>query len=264
MNQIDRSWFKIDSQSKAPLYYEIKRNLLELIDSGKLSPGDVLPAESELGQCYGVNRLTVRQAVGELVNEGLLRRERGRGTFVCPPKPTHAMLRTAGFSERMREEGRQPSSQVLGFAVVAASAKVADHLRIERGAPVYELKRLRVADEEPQLLETTYLPCALFPGLEGVDFGRESLYSTLDSRFGCRVVAADMVFEPILLTRYEAQLLKVKPGVPAQLLELVAYDQHGARVEYNKSVVRGEAARLMFHVRRQIWNEQESMIEWIP
>lgn len=263
MSQLDRSWFKIDAQSKAPLYYEIKRNLHELIDSGKLSPGDLLPGESELGQCYGVNRLTVRQAVGELVNEGLLRRERGRGTFVCPPKPTHAMLRTTGFSERMREEGRQPSSQVLKFAVVEASAKIAGLLHLEPGAQVYELSRLRVADGKPQLLETTHLPYALFPGLEDVDFGRESLYSMLDSRFGCRIIAADMVFEPILLTRYEAQLFKAKPNTPAQLLELVAYNQHGVRVEYNKSIVRGDAARLLFHVRRQIWNEQESMIEWI-
>lgn len=263
MSGFDRSWFKIDAHSKAPLYYQIKLNLHELIDSGRFAPGDMLPAESELGEYYGVNRLTVRQAVGELVSEGLLRRERGRGTFVSPPKTTHAMLRTAGFSERMRDEGRRPSNQVISFSVIPASARVAEQLHIEPGAHVYQLTRLRSADGEPQMLETTHLPYAMFPGLESVDFGHESLYSTLDNRFGCRVLAADMVFEPLLLTGYEAELLKTKANTAAQLLELVAYDQHGARVEYNRSIVRGDKARLLFHVRRQIWNEQESMIEWV-
>ncbi|MFN8485219.1 MAG: GntR family transcriptional regulator [Anaerolineae bacterium] len=263
MPQYERSWFKLDSHSKAPLYYQIKANLHELIDSGRLAPGDLLPAESELGEYYGVNRLTVRQAVGELVSEGLLRRERGRGTFVCPPKTTHAMLRSAGFSERMRDEGRQPSNQVISFEVVPASAKVAEQLQIEPGALVYQLTRLRLADDEPQMLETAYLPHGRFAGMETLDFGKASLYSTLDRRFGCRVIAADMVFEPILLTGYEAELLRTKPNTPAQLLELVAYDQNGDRVEYNKSIMRGDKARLLFHVRRQIWNEQETMIEWL-
>ena len=264
MAQVDRSWFKLDANSKAPLYYQIKANLHELIDNGRLAAGDLLPAESELGEYYGVNRLTVRQAMSELVSEGLLRRERGRGTFVSPPKATLAMLRTTGFSERMRDEGRRPSNQVIRFEVIPASAKIAENLHLEPGALVYQLTRVRSADDEPQMLETTHLPYALFPGLEAIDFGRESLYSTLDERFGCRVIAADMVFEPILLTSYEANLLRTRANTPAQLLELVAYDQHGVRVEYNKSVVRGDKARLLFQVRRQIWNEQESMIEWVP
>ena len=263
MPQVDRSWFKLDAHSKAPLYYQIKANLQELIDGGHLAPGDLLPSESELGEYYSVNRLTVRQAVGELVSKGLLRRERGRGTFVSPPKTTHAMLRTTGFSERMREEGRRPSNQVISFEVIPASAKVAEYLHLKPGDLVYQLTRLRSADDEPQMLETTHLPHALFPGLDTIDFEQASLYNTLDQQFDCRVIAADMGFEPILLTAYEAKLLKTRANTPAQRLELVAYDQNGVRVEYNKSIVRGDKARLLFHVRRQIRNEQESMIEWV-
>jgi DNA-binding GntR family transcriptional regulator len=262
MSPIDKSWFKINHQSAMPLYYQIKQSLLEIVESGKFTPGDILPAESEMGEYYGVSRLTVRQAVGELVREGVLVRERGRGTFVARPKTTHSMVRTSGFSERIREAGRVPSSQVLSYEIISAPASVAENLQIAEGLPIYKLVRLRSVDGEPQLIETTHLPQAMFPGMENVDFSQTSLYSTLAERFDCLVIAADEVFEPILVTSYEAGLLGTKTRSAALLLEIVAYDQYGNRVEYNKSVVRGDKARLLFHVRRQILNDKETRVQW--
>lgn len=262
MSPTNPSWFKINPQSALPLYYQIKQNLLELVESGKFAPGDLLPAESEMGEYYGVSRLTVRQAVGELVREGVLLRERGRGTFVASPKTTHAMLRSSGFSERIRETGQTPSSRVLSYEVVPAPASVAEYLQIPEGAPVYKLTRLRSVNGEPQMIEITHLPRDRYPGMEDVDFSRASLYSTLAERFGCNVVAADEIFEPVLTTTYEAELLGTKVKSAALLLEVVAYDQDGSRVEYNKSIVRGDKARLLFHVRRQIMNDQETLIQW--
>jgi GntR family transcriptional regulator len=262
MSPIERSWFKINAQSAMPLYYQIKQNLLELVESGKFTPGELLPAEGEIGEYYGVSRLTVRQAVGELVREGVLLRERGRGTFVARPKTTHSMLRTAGFSERIRESGQKPSSQVISYEIIPAPASVAENLQILEGALVYKLVRLRSVDGEPQMIETTHLPQAMFPDMENVDFSQVSLYSTLAEKFGCFVIAADEVFEPVLVTSYEADLLGIKAKSAALLLDVIGYDQTGKRVEYNKSIVRGDKARLMFHVRRQILNDQETRIQW--
>jgi GntR family transcriptional regulator len=262
MSSIDKSWFKINPQSAMPLYYQIKQNLHEIVESGKFSSGDLLPAESEMGEYYGVSRLTVRQAVGELVREGVLVRERGRGTFVARPKTTHSMVRTAGFSERIREAGQIPSSQVLSYEIIPASISVAENLQIAEGALVYKLVRLRSVDGEPQLIETTHLPQAMFPGMENIDFSQVSLYSALAEKFDCLVTAADEVFEPVLVTSYEADLLGTKTKSAALLLEIIAYDQYGNRVEYNKSIVRGDKARLLFHVRRQIMNDQETRIQW--
>src|SRR6266508_1984332 len=262
MSPIDKSWFKINPQSALPLYYQIKQNLLEIVESGKITAGELLPAEGEMGEYYGVSRLTVRQAVGELVREGVLVRERGRGTFVARPKTTHSMVRTSGFSERIREAGQIPSSQVLSYEIIPAPANVAKNLQMAEGSPVYKLVRLRSVDGEPQMIETTHLPQARFPGMENIDFSQDSLYSTLADRFDCLVTAADEVFEPILLTSYEAGLLGTKTKAAALLLEIVAYDQYGDRVEYNKSIVRGDKARLLFHVRRQILNDRETRIQW--
>lgn len=259
---MDEAWFKINPQSALPLYYQIKQNLLELVESGKFAPGDLLPAEGEMGEFYGVSRLTVRQAVGELVREGVLVRERGRGTFVAKPKTTHMMVRSSGFSERIREAGQKPSSTVLSFEVIPATAYVAENLHIEVGAPVYQLSRLRSVNDEPQVVETTHLPKAMFPGMEDVDFSRSSLYGTLAERYQCYVMSADEVFEPVLLTNYEASLLGTKPKSAALLLEIVAYDQNGNRVEYNKSIIRGDKARFLFHVRRQFMNDEEQRIQW--
>jgi GntR family transcriptional regulator len=172
------------------------------------------------------------------------------------------MVRTSGFSERIREAGQVPSSQVLSYEIVPAPASVAENLQIAEGLPVYKLVRLRSVDGEPQMIETTHLPQARFSGMENIDFSQASLYSTLADRFNCLVTAADEVFEPILLTSYEAGLLGTKTNSAALLLEIVAYDQYGNQVEYNKSIVRGDKARLLFHVRRQILNDQETRIQW--
>lgn len=262
MTPYDPSWFKINPQSALPLYYQIKQNLLDLLQSGKFAPGDLLPAEGEMGEYYGVSRLTVRQAVGELVREGMLVRERGRGTSVARPKTTHNMVRSSGFSERIREAGQHPSSRVLGYEVIPASAKVAENLQIPAGSMVYRLSRLRSVDGVPQMIEISHFPQAMFPGMEDVDFSKVSLYSTLAERYECLVMAADEVFEPVLLTSYEADLLDSKAKTAALMLEIVAYDQNGKRVEYNKSIVRGDKARLLFHVRRQILDDQEKHIQW--
>lgn len=262
MSTFESSWFKIDHHSALPLYYQIKQNLLDLLQSGKFVPGDLLPAEGEMGEYYGVNRLTVRQAVGELVREGLLLRERGRGTSVAHPKTTYVMARSSGFSERISETGQKPTSRVLSYEVIPAPANVAEYLQIPVESPVYRLTRLRLVGDVPHMIETTHLPQADFPGMEDADFSQVSLYSTLAERYQCFVASADEVFEPVLLTKSEAGLLDTKANAPALLLEIVAYDQNGRRVEYNKSIVRGDKARLLFHVRRQIMDDQEQRIQW--
>lgn len=262
MPNYDRSWFKINPQNALPLYCQIKQNLSELVSSGKFAPGDLLPAESEMGEFYGVTRLTVRQAVGELVHEGILVRERGRGTFVARPKTTHKMVYTAGFGERIRGTGQTPSTRVLSFEIIPASDCVAENLKIAAGDLVYRLARLRSVDGEPHMIETTHLIKNRYPGLEDVDFSQESLYHTLAERYQCLVVSADEFFEPVLLNKYEADLLGAKIKTPALLLEIIAFDQNGNRVEYNKSIIRGDKARLLFQVRRQIMNDQEFRVQW--
>ncbi len=244
--------FTIDPNSVVPLYHQIKQNLRELIENEILPVGQLLPSERDLGEHYGVNRLTVRQAMTELVSEGMLRRQRGVGTFVSVPKLTQMMGRVTGFSERIREVGRKPSSQVVSIETVPASAIVARSLNLKPNAPVYKLVRLRYADEEAVMLETVFLSKARFPDFKRIDFSEESLYQVLAERFNCRIVEADETLEPVIMTDYEVEILDAEPGTPGLLAETVAYDQNGVAVEFGKSIVRGDKSRFYFRIKTHI------------
>lgn len=248
--------FTLNGATGVPLYVQIKQNLHDLIEAQTLTENQILPSETELGTHYKVSRLTVRQAIVELVREGYLRRERGVGTFVAGPKLTQSLARVGSFSERMREANRQPASRVLSQQVIAAPANIAQQLALEPKSPVHKLERLRLANGEPVMIETAYLPESFFPGLHKIKFAEASLYRTLDEKFNCRIVAADETVEPVLITRQEAKALKTPAGSPGLLVHVKAFDQDGRIVEYSKSIVRGDRSRYMFHIKRTSNSEE--------
>lgn len=244
--------FTIDPTSVIPLYHQIKQNLREHIENELLSVGQLLPSERDLGEYYGVNRLTVRQALKELVSEGMLRRQRGIGTFVADPKLTQIMDRATGFSERLQEAGRKPSSRLIALEVIPAPAMVSRNLNQEPNVPFYKLVRLRCADDQPVMLETVFLPQDRFPNLKQIDFAEESLYRVLAQKYNCRIIAADEALEPVIMTDYEVEILGAEPGTPGLLIETVAYDQNGTAVEFGKSVVRGDKSRFYYRIKTQV------------
>ena len=197
-----------------PLYHQIKQNFRELIENDILKEGDLIPSERELAEAYGVNRLTVRQALNDLVSEGVLRRQRGIGTFVAQPKLTQSLGRVLGFSERVKEAGRAPSSQVVSSEIVPAPLAIARKLEVPPKSRLFKMVRLRCSDDEPVMLETCYLPLDRFNDLDEVDFSRESLYRVLAERYSCIITEAEETLEPVIMTDYEVQMLKAIAGTP--------------------------------------------------
>lgn len=250
--------FRIDTGSPIPLYYQIRENLRELIVLDELSPGDTLPSERELAEIYGVSRLTVRQAITELVREGLLKRQQGVGTFVAQPKLIQALPKVMGFTERMLQAGRVPSSQLIELTTQPTSKRLAHRLNISPDAQVVKLVRLRLANGEPVMLETAYLPYQRFPNLLSQDFEEGSLYETLTSKYDVRIAEAEEVLEPVLLTQYEADLLGTQEGTPALLVEVMAYADDGQPIEFSKSIVRGDKSRYYFRIKTQGGTKQET------
>lgn len=246
----DLTLLQIDPGSVVPLYHQIKQNIRDLIDNEVLVDGDLLPSEQELGEIYGVNRLTVRHALNDLVNEGMLQRQRGVGTFVAVPKLTQVIDRVLGFSERIKEAGHKPSSRLVSLETVPATLSIARRLALQPKTPLYKLVRLRCVDGKPVMLETAYLPVALFPGLDAMDLVNQSLYKVISEKYNCLIQEAEEQLEPVLLTDYEARMLEVEPGTPAMLVESTSYNQFGKPVEFGKSIVRGDRTRFMFHIRR--------------
>ncbi len=251
VSMMDMTRFSIDPNAPAPLYYQIRENLRELIRSGELPPGDLIPSERELSEFYGVNRLTVRQAVTELVHDGLLRRQHGVGTFVCDQKITQEMPDLTGFTERMIRAGHKPGNKVLSLTRQAPARSAAQMLNLPPDSVVIKIVRLRLVDDEPIMMETCYLPASLVPGLEVQHLEEEqSLYRLLTTRYGIQAIEADEVLEPVILTSYEAEILQTDPGRPALLVEGVVYTADRQPIEFTKSLVRGDKARFYFRLHR--------------
>ncbi len=249
MDRTNLKAFRIDHSSVIPLYHQIRENLRDLIESGELRSGTMLPPERELAEQYGVSRLTVRQAISELVRDGLLIRQHGVGTFVAPPKLSQVQPMALSFTQRMIQAGRAPTSRVLACEIVPASYNVARHLGVQPDTPVVRLSRLRLADGQPVMLETTHLPADRFPGLVDEDFRTQSLYAVLSTRYGVTLAEAIQTLEPVALTAYEAEQLGAQEGAPAMLVEVIASSQEGWVVEYSRAVVRGDTSRYVFHLR---------------
>lgn len=226
-----------------PLYRRIASDVRGQIRAGALKPGAQVETELDLMSRYGVSRATVRQALGELVAEGLVEIRRGLGTFVVQARFEHTIGGFYSFSREIERHGLVPGTRVLDIGIESADDGVAEALAIRSGLPVVALRRLRLAGDDPLVVETSYLPSARFPGLDAFDFGSVRLYDTLLGSYGCRATRARETFEPILLDAAEAALLNQAPGGPALRVERIAFDQDEIPIEFCRSTVRGDRYR---------------------
>lgn len=246
-------YFQIDTNKAEPLYHQIQENLIELIELGLLRPGDLLPSERELSQHYSVTRMTVRQAVDGLVQKGLVQRQQGVGTFIQPRQSVQPFVPTVmGFSQRIRQAGLVPSSQLIECVVVPPTPLIAHRLGIDPLSPVIRLTRLRLVNEEPLMLETSYLSQQRFPDLVTADLANRSLYTYMQEQYDLYVHETEHTLEPVLIDEHEAKLLGLSAGQPAMLVRVLALAANQLPIEYSKSVVRGDRCRYYFRVNTQM------------
>ena len=245
-------YFKIDVNSPLPIYHQIQENILDLIQSDVLHAGDALPAERELSEAYGVSRMTVRQAITALASQGVLRRAHGVGTFVTEKQEAFSLAPTAsGFSERIRSAGKTPTSRVIALEVIQATPSISRRLALEPNAHVIFLRRLRLINDEPLMIEKSYLPYEKYPGLLDHDFSHESLYGVLTERYSANIVETEQTLEPTLLTPQEGEYFGLTGRQPAMLVHITAYTKGHQPAEFCKSVIRGDRCRYYFTVNTQ-------------
>lgn len=233
----------LNHESIIPLYHQLKEILMETIESGEWKPGDVIPSENQLMQEYNISRNTAKKALDELVQDGVLNRVQGKGTFVSAPKFEQSLSSFYSFSKVMKENGLNPRDVILGLRESEARPSVAKQLKLAENTPVYELQRLRCLGDEPIILETSYIPKALFPGLTAQRLEENSLYDVMQSDYGLYVTKAKEIFEPVLIRDYESKFLHVEEGNPALLLERIAFESQGNPVEFCRSLIRGDRCR---------------------
>jgi GntR family transcriptional regulator len=223
----------------------VRAQILALVTDS--AEGDKVPPERELSAAWGVARMTLRRALDELVGEGLIVREQGRGTFVTRPRMArHLSMRS--FTEEMRKQGRIPSSRVLDFRRIRAGVRQARQLRLPVGDPIVRFTRLRLADGEPIGLETTCVSAALVPGLQESDLDG-SWYELLTQKHSLRIVHGTSMIEPANLTEREATFLQTVPGKPAFRIETSTFGDTGGVIDFEVDVYRGDRYRLTADLR---------------
>ncbi len=230
---------------RVPKYYRVKEALLERITEGVLPPGALVPSEPELCDEFGVSRITVRKAIGDLVHEGKLRTVQGKGTFVMAPKLQERFVQRAfGIHEDMERRGLRLTTTVLHQEVIPAPPEVAARLEVRRGEPVHLLERLRSVEDDKLLLSTTYIPAFLCPGLVDDDLSSGSLYRLLRERYGVKIGRGERSLEAVAAGQREARLLDLALASPLLLLDTVAYLPDGRPFEYSIVLHRGDRARI--------------------
>ena len=207
-----------------------------------LPPHAKLPSERDMCSMWGFNRTTLRSAIKRLIVEGKLYNRKGSGTFVAPPKLERDLQDAMSVSEAVYMAGRTLETKVLEVRVLMADHHMAQKLQVEQGTPVFYLRRLRVMDGLPIMIEHSYVDYARCPYLEKYDFSQKSLYSVLD----CYGVGVHHGREEVGITyaaREEADCLEVEEGTPLFYLSGVSSDINDRPVEHFKSVVRADQVR---------------------
>jgi GntR family transcriptional regulator len=227
-----------------PLYSRIQEHIAELILSGQLAPDAKIQSERDFSEDLGVSRMTVRRALTELVNEGLLERKQGSGTYVAKPKVTYESGEMANYIQAMQRRNIAPTSQLLEFGQVAASRRLADFLEIEIGNPIYRVSILRFANRVPVILERVFISRQCCPGLEEWDLEKSSIHDLLTDAYHISPRMVSQTVEAVVAAEPVAQQLRVDEGFPLLLLSRITLDAHGRPIVFSQDFLRGDYARI--------------------
>jgi len=248
----------LNKRHPIPLYYQLVEHIRDEIQTGSLKPGDQLSSERELSEQAGISRMTARQAIAFLDREGTVVVKPGIGTFVAEPKLVHDTLHLLGFTEEMVRQGEAVSSQVLEQDLIIPPPYVASELQMRSGEAAIKLVRLRLSADLPLLLETSYVPALLCPGLEKVELESQSLYALFEQRYDLRLESMRQTVEATIVNEYEAELFRVEPGTAMILLEGMTYAEPERPLEHFKSIYRGDRFKFELVSRRRGLDQAEA------
>ena len=237
------------SKEKGVRRYFIHEQLENMIKSGVYKVGDKLPTEAELARTYRVSRMTARAAVDSLVQDGLVYRVRGFGSFVARPLMSRSFSKLTSFTEDTLANGLHPSVKVISLTTKTAEEVSASELELAPADAVYVVTRLRLGDDLPLSVQRAVLPVALFHGLDAHDLSG-SLYELFENFFSIRVSMCRQTVKPVLADRERAPLLNIAVGAPLLYIRRVTYDETGRPIEVVESHTRGDILNIVFDLKR--------------
>jgi len=241
---------KVDRNSPIPLYYQIAMDLRTRI-KWEWGYGAKLPTEPELAEEYGTTRVTIRNALAELAEDGMLLRQRGKGTFVReePKSLVHTLRFPMSFSSRFQIPGLVLSSQVLQAEIQKIrSSEIAGYLGLDINGEIAYFKRIFFVNDQPVAINRSILPDQLCPGITTSTLIDNSISTTLSNRYGLVPTDADEWLEAVLATEKEASLIRAVVGTPLLLVTTLSRLSDGTPVEYSMTLWNTERMRLHVHL----------------
>ena len=221
-----RDDLQLNSKNAEPLYRQLEKYFRSAIISGELKPGDKIPTEEELSKQFKVSRITVRNAISLLAEDGLLVKHQGRGTFVSKPKIARDIIPVINFTLNSKINGRRPGCNTISIREVPASTVDQEAFHIPAGGKMIEIARVRYMDDEPVVIEIDYFDHR-FTGLLKKKTFNESLYAYLEKEYGLIPSSASKTLEITVATKKEAELLDISCGSPLFLRKGLVRDQDG-------------------------------------
>lgn len=241
----------IDKHSPIPIYYQLEELIKSSIEKEKLKPGDMLPSEREYTEKYEISRMTVRQATTNLVHNGYLVRERGKGTFVANQKIEQTLQGLTSFTEDMRSKGMEPGTKILDFKIVSTDQDIAKKLNIEKGLPIYKIERVRLADGFPTAYETSFLSKEIVSGLTE-EIIKGSLYEHVEKTLGLTIGYATQVMEASTARARESGILGIHEGAPILVISRITYLKNEKPLEVVNSIYRGDRYKFVINIKRDV------------
>ncbi|KQL52598.1 GntR family transcriptional regulator [Heyndrickxia shackletonii] len=235
----------IDKGSPVPIYYQIQQVIKEQIKKGEWSVGDAIPSERILSEQFEVSRMTIRQAVQGLVDEGVLTRKRGSGTFVSNEKVEQPLRGVTSFTKLMEQRGMIPSSKIISFLKRKPSDVEAEHLEMDQAVEVLQIERIRLGNNTPIAIETTIIPWPFAEGITVEDM-EHSLYEFIEEKKGLDLGEGRQSIEAISADKQTANQLDLPTGSPILLIERVTTLKNGTPFEYVRSHYAG--SRFKFYL----------------
>lgn len=229
----------IDKDSSTPIYAQLEDYIKEKIKAHEYLPGKAIPTEKELTELFGVSRMTIRQAIANLIHQGVLYRIPRKGAFVSK-EVIEKKLEIESFSEDMRKKGLIPGSKVLSFQKIMSDEDVRAKLNLSHREAVYFLHRLRLANGEPMAIEYCYLPERYFPDIIKYNMEYCSLYEIIEEEYSIHFSYMKQSIMAVAMTKGEAEMLLQAPkGFGLQSTKVVYKDDENP-IEYTRTIYHPE------------------------
>ncbi|HRY53704.1 MAG TPA: GntR family transcriptional regulator [Spirochaetia bacterium] len=226
--------------SSRPLYEQLKQTVIHDIVSGRYKHGERLPSEIALAAAYNISRITVRRAISELVAEGYLSSQQGKGTFVDYIKGENRLLSFGAFSEGATGQSSSKTTRILSKEMVLADEDIAANLRVAPGTELIRLHRLVSEDGTPYSIDTAYFPTERYPGIFDLMQDNVSTFAIMKERYGIVFAKAVKALSVIRAGLAESELLHCVPGDPLFSISKVIYDRGDVPVHYSHYLVVGD------------------------